>query len=152
MRRHKEYGNDHRRKELEQIGIKAKSDNLLINYIIDNSAQSNSEKLKPEGAENLAENYLADDDGGKSDNDRTASHLNIGKSLILNKERTRKSDDAVRDHKSENGVKAGVDALRSAHIDVLACCTKRTAKLRSEEPIQQGNDYNDENRNNQYIF
>ena len=57
-----------------------------------------------------AAEHLADDDGGKTDNDGAGTHANVGILLALADERTRKANEGVGEHEGDHFGGVGVDA------------------------------------------
>ncbi len=68
---------------LQQVCIDSEPDNNLEYQIIQDGTKSNAQQAKCKVAENFSEDRFANDDSGKTDNDSSTSHVDIGKSLIL---------------------------------------------------------------------
>ena len=91
-------------------------------------------------AEYRAGNNLADYDGGKADDDRTAAHVDVRKALILRHQAAGEGDDAIGESQAEHLHAVDVDALRRAHVGVAAGSAERGALLGAEVPVEQCNE------------
>ena len=93
-------------------------DDKLDHDIIDHGTEADGQQLQREVAEDPAEDRLADDDGRKTDDDGAASHIDVGRALILCKQGARDGYDSVGEHQADDDVGLGIDALCT---DVLYC-------------------------------
>ena len=98
----------------------------------------------------MAEDRVADDNGGKTDYYRAPTHIDIRKALILCEKRTGKSNETVGKNEAENFIEVCVDTLRVAHIDVTARCAQGATHFRAEEAIEKddNNSYKADKRHN----
>jgi hypothetical protein len=92
----------------------------------------------------MAEYRVAYDNGGKTDNYRAPTHIDIRKALVLREKRTGKSNETVGKHKTENFIEVCVDTLRVAHIDVTARCAQGATHFRTEEEVKKNDNYSNE--------
>ena len=137
-----EHGDHHGREELEIGGGKPGPDNDGENKVVSHSAQGGGKKPQGEVFA-LAEQGLADDDGGQADDDGAAAHVDIGIALVLGQQRAGKTDETIGDHQTENLHAVGGNALGPGHVLIIAGGTDGAAQLGAEEPVQQRHDGDD---------
>ena len=65
---------------------KAHAQYYLNDHIVHHRAYHRGKQLECEIVEHTAEDDLADDDGGKPDDDGATAHVDVGKALILRKQ------------------------------------------------------------------
>ena len=131
-----EYGNDQCREELEIGGGKPGPDDDGQDEVIGHGTQRGGKKPQGEVFA-LAEQGLADDDGGQAYDDGSAAHVDIGIALVLGQQRAGKTDEAIGDHQTENLHAVGGNALGPGHVLIIAGGTDGAAQLGAEEPVQQ---------------
>ena len=89
----------------------------------------------------LAQQNLADDDGSQTDDDGASAHVHIGSALILGKQRPRQGNQAVAEHQADGNGDTGIHALGAGHPPVCTGGPKGAAVLRTEEPVENGNEH-----------
>ena len=129
---------DQCRDEFEVICIETELQHDLQHDIVDDRADRDGKQLQPEIGEQLAEDHFADDDGGKTDDDRAAPHVDVARTLVLREQRARKRDQPVGQHQPEDDVAVRIDALCARHARIVARGAERAALLGAEEPVQHG--------------
>ena len=91
--------------------------------------------------EDAAEQGLADDDSGQTDDDGTTAHADIGKALILAQQCTGQGHQTVGDRQTQHHIEAGVDTLGTAHGGVGTGGADAAAQLGAKEPVQHADDH-----------
>ena len=99
MKEHgKEYRNDDGSEQLQVVRVELKPQDDDHDKVVNNTAEQDERKTDIELAalaEDSVAQHLADDDGGKTDDDSTSAHVDIGKALVLSHETARQGDHAV---------------------------------------------------------
>ena len=103
-----------------------------------------STQLEGEVDEHLAQEHLADDDGGQTDDDGAAAHVHGGAALVLGQQAAGEGHQAVGHHQAQHLGGVGVDALGTGHVGVGAGGTEGAAQLGAEEPVEDGDDHHGE--------
>ena len=140
-------GYECRGEQLKVIGIKTELDDQSDDYIIDNGTYYDAAKPQCEIAEELAEQHLADNNGGETYDYGAAAHINGHAAEILSIERSAETDKTIGDDKSDDLHRVCIDTLSAAHIAVCSGCADRAAQFGAEEPVKGGNySYNENQR------
>ena len=140
---------EHGGEELQVVGVEAEPQDDDHDDVIHHAAEGHEAQAHPEAAplaeEGVAQ-HLADDDGGQTDDDRAAAHVDVGKALILRHEAAGEGDEAVGEAETQHLHVVDVDALRAAHGGVGAGGAHGAALLGAEIPVEQRDDRDDEDR------
>ena len=134
---------------LQKVGIDTHPDNCLEYQIVEDRTKSNTEKAKSKVVEDLSKDCFTDDNCGKTDNDSTTSHVDIGKSLVLCKECTGKCNQSVGDHKAKYFTYIRIDSLCTGHIRITSGSAEGASKFCTEEPVKDCNQNNDKDCNDE---
>ena len=84
----REYSNYKCGQHFQKVCVDTHPDYSLKYQIVENGTECYGQKAECEVAENAAENRLADNNGSKSDYDRTTSHVYVCEALVLSQKST----------------------------------------------------------------
>ena len=125
---------EHRRAQLDVLRRHICEIDERIDDAVDDAAERHAEQKHGKVAL-CRHNVLADDDRGKTGDNRALTEAPAGCALRLRDKRARKSYQRVGDDKPDNLGYVGIDALSAAHALVHACRADCAADLGTEKPI-----------------
>ena len=104
------YDNDECGEELHILARQAEVDDHCQNDAVDDRADNDAAKAQKEVL-GPGKDGFADDDGGKADDDRADTELDVGQAVVLREDAAREGDEAVGEGKTDDLGGVGVDAL-----------------------------------------
>ena len=147
-----EDGHDDCGEQLQVVGRQLEPEDDANDDVVDDAADDHKGQLAEEvqvlAQQGFADD-LADDDGGQADDDGTAAHVDVGKTLILCHEAAGQSNEGVGQAQGDDLGDADVDALCLTHSRVAASGTDGTALFGAEVPVKGRDDDGDEHQSDE---